>query len=156
MLPQSDLSNHGRISFSLFNMRDPLVPDVYDGKKNQQNFKKRADSISFASRKKFTEDLEVKKVIASPKRTHQVRKPLPTLKSLAKENKKLQRLLRISLNQREEGGGGNIGESVAGNFIHVSDSTYNNTSFGSEIKMNTSIAPDSPISVQKSRSSKRL
>ena len=85
----------------------------------------------------------------------QVRKPLPTLKSLAKENKKLQRLLRISLNQRVNKP--DMVESVAANLIHITDSSYNNTSFGSDLRLNSSIAPDSASSAakEKSKSSKR-
>lgn len=49
-----------------------------------------------------------------------------------------------------------MAESVAANFIQVSDSTYNNTSFGSEIKLNDSITPDSSSqTVPKSHNSKR-
>ena len=82
-------------------------------------------------------------------RLQQVRKPLPTLKSLAKENKKLQRLLRISLQQRQD-----PVESIAANLMHISDSSYN-TSFGSEIVLNATINGDSSSNSKESQKVKK-
>ena len=65
-----------------------------------------------------------------------VRKPLPTLKSLSKENKKLQRLLKISLAQREQNPKSE--KSVAAAIIQMTDSSYN-SSLGSDLRMNTSL-----------------
>jgi len=67
-------------------------------------------------------------------------KPLPTLKSLAKENKKLQRLLKISMAQRSQNP---ITEGVAGP-VHISDTSLNNLSVCSELRINSSLGVESP------------
>jgi len=72
------------------------VPDS-SFKEPIEKVRKRTPSSTHLSRKKFTEDVDVDKeepmvVVEKPIKIS-VRKPLPTLKSLSKENKKLQRLL---------------------------------------------------------------
>lgn len=58
------------------------------------------------------------------------------MKSLAKEHKKLQRLLNISLKHRVED---KNAEGNGPNIVPISDSSYNNMSVRTEFKMNTSI-----------------
>ena len=66
---------------------------------------------------------------------------MPTLKSLAKVNKKLNRMLRLSLNQNRnimiEGVYGGAG--AASHSLMRSDSSYNNSSICSDLRMNQSL-----------------
>ena len=102
---------------------------------------KRADSIKrcLSSRKVFKDDQDSEPELVKTRKSQNSRKPLPTLKSLAKENKKLQRLLKISLNQRQQTDFQTI-ESVHANLhFHNSDSSYDNTSLGTDFALNHSI-----------------
>ena len=140
----------------IFNIQDSIAESFREPVDTKP--RKRTPSSSALSRKKFTEDVDtVQQPVDKPIKIS-VRKPLPTLKSLSKENKKLQRLLQISLAQRSQDP---KSESVAAANIQLSDSSYN-SSLGSEPAMNKSLAGDSQSSIlgkeskQKPGSSRRL
>ena len=140
----------------IFNIQDSIAESFREPVDTKP--RKRTPSSSALSRKKFTEDVEtVPQPVDKPIKIS-VRKPLPTLKSLSKENKKLQRLLQISLAQRSQDP---KSESVAAANIQLSDSSYN-SSLGSEPAMNKSLAGDSQSSIlgkeskQRPGSSRRL
>lgn len=77
-----------RMSFNLFNFQNPLLADLLPFRKVSSK-----DSLSLRSHKVYTEDCLLGKAEreerAMTRRPQPVQKPLPTLKSLAKENKKL-------------------------------------------------------------------
>lgn len=143
LMPQSVKDR--RMSFNLFNLQNPLLADLQPLHKVCSK-----ESLSLRSHKVYTEDYllggdqQQQDERVPSKRQQSVRKPLPTLKSLAKENKKLQRLLRISLKQRQK-----VESVKAAKMMHISDSSYN-TSFGSEIVMNATINGDSSSNKQNS------
>jgi len=78
-----------------------------------------------------------------------LRKPLPTMKSLAKENKKLQRLLNISLTHSKLED--KAAECNGPNLVPISETSYNYMSVRTEFKMNASIAEG--LSQDKSKAS---
>ena len=130
----------------IFNVQDSIAASFKEPiEKNNEKIRVQTPSSSQISRKKFTEDKAdtANRVIDRPiiRNGGVVKKPLPTLKSLSKENKKLQRLLQISLAQRSHD---KKSESVAANAANIpmSDSSYN-SSLGSDLCMNKSLAQDS-------------
>lgn len=104
---------------------------------NQTHKEKRSDSIPtdrmFVMSKHFEEDNVEGESYASKKKL----RPLPTFKSLAKENKKLQHLLKISLRQPVDWN--DPVQSVNARLRPHDDTSYNNTSFGSDLRLNQSL-----------------
>ena len=83
----------GRVSIGYPKMGNSYSLDIQDKRSNRIQ-----DKVDSLLKKKFIEADEQEPI----KRMTRESKPLPTLRSLAKENKKLQRLLQISLNQRDD------------------------------------------------------
>ncbi len=79
----------------ILNIRDSLVEE-FKHRRQMQSRQSSTPTSSKLDNKKFKEDEMLPKQIITPTKI-EVSKPLPTLKSLANENTKLQRLLNISL-----------------------------------------------------------
>jgi len=119
----------------IMDIRDSLVEELKQGRRRLHLRRSSTPTSSKLASKKFKEDEMVPKKIEQPKQT-EIKKILPTMKSLAKENKKMQRLLNISLKHRHED---NAAEGNGPNLVPITDSSYSNMSVRTEFRMNTSI-----------------